>query len=300
MVARRSPRSAGGGERVIEKQRSSPGMRFAPCAALLAACAALLAATAAHAAAPPPACLAEAVEVTAQRVDDARSITLVDGRVLRLAGIETFALLMPERADVEPALRAHLQTLAGAGLRAQIISQTPDRYGRLPALVATPAGVLLQESAARAGLAIALPAPEPLPCYERIVAAEDDARRAQVGFWSGVALPAAEPAALNGRIGQFAIFEGRILSVGNRPTRTYLNFGKRWSDDVTVSIRERDRDRFGGEAGLSALAGKRVRVRGFLEDHGGPSLEARSPFQIEVLDAGVGVPPDLEAVKVAP
>jgi micrococcal nuclease len=74
-----------------------------------------------------------------------------------------------------------------------------------------------------------------------------------------------------------------VVSVGNRRTRTYLNFGGRWTEDVTVEIEARDRERFGGEAGLAALSGWRVRVRGYVEERRGPAIILRSPLQIEKL-----------------
>jgi hypothetical protein len=74
-----------------------------------------------------------------------------------------------------------------------------------------------------------------------------------------------------------------VVSVGNRRTRTYLNFGGRWAEDVTVEIEARDRDRFGGELGLADLAGWRVRVRGYVEERQGPLIIVRSPMQIERL-----------------
>lgn len=93
----------------------------------------------------------------------------------------------------------------------------------------------------------------------------------------------AEPGALSSHLGRYVIFEGEVLSVGNRTRRTYLNFGRRWSQDVTVVIEARDRERFGGADDLEALAGRRVRVRGFVEERGGPMVTARHKGQIEVL-----------------
>ena len=90
--------------------------------------------------------------------------------------------------------------------------------------------------------------------------------------------------ALDPFIGGFAIFQGVVVSVGNRRSRTYLNFGGWWAEDVTVEIDGRDREGFGGEAGLAALAGQRVRVRGFIEEKQGPMTIVRSPMQIERID----------------
>ena len=74
-----------------------------------------------------------------------------------------------------------------------------------------------------------------------------------------------------------------MISVGTRTDRTYLNFGGRWATDVTVEIPDRRRDAFGGAEALEALAGRRVRVRGFAVEKAGPMIELRHPWQIERL-----------------
>ncbi len=235
------------------------------------------------------ACLDGAEEdVREAEVVDARALRLADGRMLRIAGIEPFDLYRPELEEAEPRLRRRLSELTGAGpLAVKLVSGAPDRYGRLPALIEA-GGALLQERLAGEGMAIAFASGDPLPCFGRILAAEATARRAGRGFWAGQTLPHATPAALQQQIGHFVIFEGEVISIGNRSQRTYLNFGARWTEDVTVEVERGDRGGFGGETGLSALAGHKVRVRGFLQAKGGPMLAIRSPMQLEVVDADVG------------
>jgi hypothetical protein len=220
----------------------------------------------------------------AAAVPDPRSVALADGRVLAVAGIESFAILSDDGDAAEAALRQRLAALVTEdSIALSLVSTAPDRYGRLPALIATADGRLVQEELAKAGLAIAHAGGGPLPCFAEILAAEDAARRAKRGFWARVTIPAARPAALQERIGRFAIFEGTVISVGNRRARSYLNFGGLWSEDVTVEIAAGDRAGFGGEAALAELAGRRVRVRGFLVDKAGPMMELRSPLQLEIL-----------------
>jgi hypothetical protein len=233
-------------------------------------------------------CLDGAIDIRAGEALDARSLTLDDGRVLRVAGIEPFDLLLPDAEDAEARLRQRLSQLVSARpLSVQLAAEKADRYGRHPALIAAN-GLLVQESLAREGLAIAFASGDPLPCFDRVLAAEEAARHAGRGFWAGATLPDARPEALGAWVGRFVIFEGKVVSVGNRSTRTYLNFGGRWSEDVTVEIEAGDRKRFGGEASLSALAGRLVRVRGFLQAKAGPMMAVRSPMQVEVLDAEPG------------
>lgn len=64
-----------------------------------------------------------------------------------------------------------------------------------------------------------------------------------------------------------------------------MNFGRPWSDDFTVTILKRHERTFTA-AGmeLKKLAGQHVRVRGFIEERGGPWIEAVTPEQIEIAE----------------
>lgn len=231
-----------------------------------------------------PECLPPATSVVGVDAPDARTVELQDGRVIRLAGIETFALLLDQADSAEAALRRRVGAIVGGRpLRLAEIGTPADRHGRLPALVTSENGALVQEQLVADGLAIAFAVGEPLPCFDRLLTAEKEARQAGKGLWTKEPLPRARPQALRSRIGRFALFEGTVISVGNRPGRTYLNFGEWWSEDVTAEIDVRDRARFGGEAELQKLTGKRVRIRGFIEDKEGPMVLVNSPMQLEIL-----------------
>ena len=64
-----------------------------------------------------------------------------------------------------------------------------------------------------------------------------------------------------------------------------MNFGRRWSEDFTVTIAKRnERIVRGAGLDLKALARRTIRVRGWVEERGGPWIEVTRPEQIEVLD----------------
>ena len=81
------------------------------------------------------------------------------------------------------------------------------------------------------------------------------------------------------------LVEGRVLSTGRTRSMLYLNFGRSWSTDFTVTIPAAAADRFAA-AGMAVegLAGRRVRVRGWLGQHDGPTMHVEHPEQIELLD----------------
>ena len=221
------------------------------------------------------------------RVINARTLALDDGETARLAGIETFTALLdePERPD-HALVEALAPMIAASRLAVHRLPGARDRHGRVPIILLAD-GVPVQERLVRDGLALVLPqADAPPDCVALWLAAEDKARHRGAGFWgeAEALVHPADPAAFAGRAGRFAIVEGRIRSISTRRNRSYLNFGTKWSQDVTGEIDADDRARFGGAAGIEALAGRRVRVRGFVEERGGPAIRLSLPGQIETLD----------------
>ena len=76
-----------------------------------------------------------------------------------------------------------------------------------------------------------------------------------------------------------------MLSVRESGGTVYLNFGRRWSQALTVTILKRD-ERIFTAAGLTprTLESRLVRVRGWIEERNGPRIEASRPEQIEIAE----------------
>ena len=120
-----------------------------------------------------------------------------------------------------------------------------------------------------------------------LLAKEQTARLAGVGLWGEpvyVMGKAEDPAEVLKKRGRFALVEGKVLSVRESGGTIYVNFGRRWSEDFTVTIAKRN-ERVFAAAGLTpkSLNGRRVRIRGWIEERGGPWVEAARPEQIEVM-----------------
>ena len=87
--------------------------------------------------------------------------------------------------------------------------------------------------------------------------------------------------------GQFALVEGKIASVRESGPTIFVNFGRRRSGDITVTILKRNERTFAAAGlDLKALAGRSVRVRGWIEQRGDDRawIEAERPEQIEIGD----------------
>jgi hypothetical protein len=85
--------------------------------------------------------------------------------------------------------------------------------------------------------------------------------------------------------GHFAVVEGKILSVRESDGTIDVNFGRRWTEDFTVTVAKRlERAFTAAGLPLKKLAVQCVRVRGTIEQHGRPWIEAASPTQIEIAE----------------
>ena len=124
-------------------------------------------------------------------------------------------------------------------------------------------------------------------CAAELMRHERAARDGKLGVWSDpdyAVRRADDPVAVAGERGRFAIVEGKVLSVRESGGTIYVNFGRRWSEDFTVTIAKRNERTFAAASmDPKALAGRHVRVRGWIEERGGPWVDATSPEQIELV-----------------
>jgi len=113
---------------------------------------------------------------------------------------------------------------------------------------------------------------------------EAQARKAKAGIWADDAYRVFNTEDAGNAIGSFAIIEGRIESVAIKKNRIYMNFGKDWKTDFTVSIAPEDKRQF-SKALLDPLGwgGRMVRVRGSLREYNGAYMEVSHPEAIEFI-----------------
>jgi hypothetical protein len=217
-------------------------------------------------------------------------IELGSGALARLADLR-----LPEAGSEREAALAWLKALAGRPVA--VVAGAPDRWNRLVARItltdnattadtATGAQTDLARGLVAAGHALVDLGSQDSLCQPDLLALEAAARGKGLGLWAaGQARPLpAEPGALNERIGSFVLVEGRVRSVGDRGARIYLNFGRAWSQDFTITLPKRTWGILTAR-GLSAeaLTGRRVRARGILEEWNGPALTISGAEMIEIL-----------------
>lgn len=225
------------------------------------------------------------------------TLVLQDGRAVRLAGV-----LIPKRgseADVtfqarQAAEKQISELVLGQVAELHLDERQRDRYGRVLAQIFVTKDdqrVWVQERLIADGQARVISFKDNRRCIPDLLAAEKAAREKSAGHWgSGYfsIMPAASEDALS-RLGQsYEIVEGQVENVAEVRGRIYLNFGKNWRRDFTATIANDAIKMFAdGSDGLSTLKGRRIRVRGWIENVNGPSINITHPEQLEVIAGAV-------------
>ena len=211
---------------------------------------------------------------------DARSFRLQDGREVRLAGIEPVL-----REGASGQALAKILGSRDVALRGE--DDTPDRYGRQDAFVFLGSSESsVQEELLSQGEAFVSATVTDRECASALIAAETAARRAKRGIWVDPAVikNTESPGDILTGIGRFTLVEGKVLSVRQAGTTTYLNFGRNWTRDFAATIPKRALAAFEAVGILpKSFENRRIRVRGFVEAHGGPRIDVLRVGQIELL-----------------
>jgi endonuclease YncB( thermonuclease family) len=245
----------------------------------------------------------EVARGTVSRVLDGRTFLLDDGREVRLAAIEVSPSSTPEEAGAVSGGTVSKDALAGLLASAQVVlrrAEFPsDRYGRIMAYAVAIRGdsqasvqaELISEGFARMGDRVGS-----RDCAAELLRRENTARAAKLGLWAKSSynpLQADRPEDILAQRGRFALVEGNVVSVHESGATVYVNFGRHWSEDFSVTIRKRNEGSFAAaNLDLKRFAGRRLRVRGWVEARGGvggspwhaPWIEAVYPEQIETAD----------------
>ncbi|WP_225768090.1 thermonuclease family protein [Inquilinus sp. Marseille-Q2685] len=219
--------------------------------------------------------------VAVAAVPDGRTVSLADGTAVRLSALDIPAGRWRDFA--RSALAGLLQDRSVSPARLA----PPDRHGRVPAQLRREDGAWIQAALLGRGLArVDAAGADPAPALAALLAVEAEARAAGRGLWGDPGL-AVRPAEALGRgdLDRFQIVEGRVLQAALVRGRAYLNFGPDPRQDFTVTA-EPDLVRRLAGAGqdLTALQGRRIRVRGWLDWSGGPRIALVRMEQIERLD----------------
>ena len=213
------------------------------------------------------------------------SFATEDGREVRLAGVmapaDSGEAASPGAVD---AARNALSDALRAGAVTIAATDTPDRYGRIVAQVFV-GGDWVQGKLLKSGTVRMSPDRASALCARQLAEAEDEARMAQTEHWRDGAFTLRTPDQLKGRVGTFQMVEGEVTTASTNKGRGYINFGADYRTDFTVTVEPDDMKLFRqARFDVKKLAGKHVRVRGWIEQYNGPEMVVSTPTAIQILD----------------
>ena len=221
---------------------------------------------------------ATSLPALAQQAHPCASGLVISGTTLPAGTSDAFAIEGDDRnfrlANV--ATDVPVAILASEPLTLHAPSETADRYVRISVHAFDRAG-WVQGALLANGKAFADPVAQTEACIDALLIAEAN----------DAAFSARDEKAIVARAGLFTVVRGRVFSVGDRERRLYLNFGRKWDEDVTASVAKTGASRYRGDVDrLVTLAGTRVEIRGTVEVNGGPVIRLRDAAQIRILSDG--------------
>lgn len=239
--------------------------------------------------------LSETETATVASVEDGETLKLTDGRAVRLIGAKAPMPPLGWRGDdpwplVDEATGALTRLASGAEVELRFGGRRSDRHDQLLAqvfLVVRGERIWLQEEMVARGLARVYSFDDNKACIRELLAREAEAREQRLGIWASWAYRiqnADDLKRLDRLMHTYQLVEGTVEAVGEGQKWIYLNFAEDWRSDFTISVERRHSSAF-ADAGidLKTLAGKTLRVRGWLQWRNGPMIEATHPEQIELL-----------------
>ncbi len=229
-----------------------------------------------------PGCMAGGTPAAVASVDEMLDLHLVDGRTVRLPGIAVPSGAAEARQNLAAWLTHTAVTVAP--LRA-----APDRWGRTVALVfaAPPGGpgrlVSVGEALIESGGALARPDPQVEVCWATELRLEREAERQEHGLWATTSvLTPSDTAGLQARAGTFTIVDGRVAAVHEGRARLYLRFAGTAGSGMAAALALPFVRRLAkGGTDPRNWQGRRLRVRGLLDDRWGWQIEVTTPQQLE-------------------
>jgi len=228
--------------------------------------------TAAHA--------AETVRVS--HVVDGDSLRLIDGRSVRLIGINAPELARESRAAEPLSKNAHkalTKLVAGKKLELKPGQQAFDHYGRTLAYLVLPDGSFAGEVLLRSGLASLIAIPPNIDHISRYQKTESEARQRRLGIWDHDHYLTVAATYLTPNQTGYRFVQGRIQRVGQSSKYVYFDLAPLFS----IAIPRSDWHYFEGTP--DEWRGRDIVVRGWISQWRDKlRMRIGHPAMIEVLN----------------
>ena len=233
---------------------------------------------------------AETETVTVKHVHNGKSFTAKSGKKVRLASLqvpnirETHGLKRPGEPMGKQSHQALIDLIQNQTLTLEFGPEKKDRKGRFVAIARLKDGRSVQEAMISEGWALAYPFPDlrkPLPAWLKL---ENKARQAKRGIWQNSYWdPQSSDGVDTGGKERYLLVEGVVKKVAKVKGGWFLNFDEDWKTDFSGVISKQDAKTLFKKYDVKALAGKRVRLRGWTYRYNGPAMDLHQPEQIEIL-----------------
>lgn len=224
--------------------------------------------------------LPDGQEVTVRQVVDGDTLRLLDGRSVRLIGVNA-PELGKSGGTAQPfaeAARRRLQALVEAsGERLRLVPgrEATDHYGRTLAHLYDRQGSNLEARLIAEGLGYAVAIAPNTRLANCQAAAERQARQARLGLWKQDPTIAASAI----RDGGFALVQGRLQGVERNRGGLWLQF----DGDLVVNVPSRFVDAF-DELPLPQWIGRTLEARGWISDRSRRKEAGRARWQMTLSD----------------
>jgi micrococcal nuclease len=225
-----------------------------------------------------------------QSVIDGDSLTLADGRTVRMVGIQAPKLPKgrPNFAEWPFAREAQAvlsELVQGRSVTLHFGGTRQDRYGRVLAQLAREDGLWVQGELIRRGLARVYTFPDNRAAAAEMLALEREARAQGHGLWADTFFAIRRPEDAGRFAGEFEMVEGKIVDGARTANAVFLNFGADWHTAFTLRLNSEALRLFRSD-GVDPLAliGATVRVRGYIRrDRDRAIMDITHPEEIERL-----------------
>lgn len=165
-----------------------------------------------------------------------------------------------------------------------------DRFGHTLAHIVTEDGSWVQAQMVSRGLAWAVGSPKSRDLVLPLFKYEDLARSEALGLWADPNLAIRDNDTIDLQTyNSFQIYQGKVTTYKVIDSFLFLNFGSNPQTDFTMTFNDRAFKSFrlvtkGQQFLLTHLVGKTIRVRGWVEENGGPMMTIEYPEQLEFPD----------------
>lgn len=219
------------------------------------------------------------------------TVRLTNGKIFKLDNIR-----IPLQID-DIAIKYLEETILNKKVGFYILGEDPvaraDRFGHTLSHLVTEDGKWIQAQMVSRGMAWVSGGPNSrdlvLPLYKY----EDLARTQGLGMWSLPEFAIRDNDTISeGTYNSFQVYQGKLKAIRTKGDYVFFNFGDNPQTDFTLSFNKKDIKPFKMRSGTHSytpveLVGHTLRVRGWVEENGGPMMVLEYPEQLEFPELSV-------------